>query len=199
MKLRSLSFLAASLILVACADTTGLTPDLKRGPSPESNPNAVVTVVEYGDIQCPACKTSYELVVKPLLKQYGSKIRFEFHEMPLSSIHSYALPAAEAAECAADQGKFWQFLDLAYAEQDKLPKEPYADWAVRLGLDTELFHRCRTSHIKRKAIKAEYEEAVQKGVGGTPTYFVNGQEVEGTVEALSTAIDQAITNIGNNL
>ncbi len=199
MKSHTPLLLLSLVVLVSCVDTTGLTAELTSGPAPQSNKNAIVTVVEYADLQCPACKTSYELVIKPLLSDYGSKIRFEFHHMPLTSIHSFAMTAAEAAECAADQGKFWEFIDLAYAEQDRLREVPYDEWAGTLGLDLELFDRCRVSHIKRKAIKAAYDEAVTADVRGTPTYTVNGQVVEGTYDALTKAIDEAIANINSHL
>ncbi len=190
---RRLLLLAPVFVLAACTrvDTTGLTPELQSGPHPDSNPNAVVTVQVYSDLQCPACKSAHELIDPALLAQYGSQIRFEFAHMPLSSIHPLGMPAAEAAECAADQGKFWDFVDLAYAEQSQLGFPALDRWGEQLGLDRDLYRRCRSSRIKRDAIQASYEAARDAGVGGTPTYFVNGSPVPTSLEALGQAIETA--------
>jgi protein-disulfide isomerase len=193
------SVLTASLVLVSCVDTTGLSAETSRGPHPDSNPNAVVTVQEYADLQCPACKTTEELVTKPLLAAYGSQIRFEYMHMPLSSIHRYAIAAAEAAECAADQGKFWEYVDTAYENQEQLNDAALEQWARELSLDMELFNRCMQSHIKRDLIQEEYDAAREAGIGGTPTFLVNGERVESTLNALSEAIEAKVGSIGERL
>lgn len=187
------------LLLAACVDTTGLSPQSLKPPHPRSNLNAIVTVTDYSDLQCPACRAAHVLIVPQLLEKYGQQIRLEFRQFPLATIHRFALPAAEASECAADQGKFWEFVDLNYAEQDQLSEKALAEWGNRLGLDQDLFSRCRRSHIKRDAILAEYEEGKTKGVRGTPTFFVNGQPVVSTIEDLSKAIDEALAAAARNL
>lgn len=156
-----------------------------------SNANAAVIVEEYADLQCPACRAAHALVVQPLLKDHGSFIRYEFKHFPLASIHRYAMEAAEAAECAADQGKFWEFIDLAYEKQADLNQDALDAWGAEIRVDQALYERCRTSHIKRDAIQASYDAGVKRGVRGTPTFFVNGQQVESTVEALKAAIEAA--------
>ncbi len=192
MNLRHLLFLPA-LLLAACTsvDTTGLTPELQSGPHPRSTANAAVAVRVYSDLQCPACKGAHELIDPVLLQTYGAQISFEFLHMPLSSIHPLAFPAAEAAECAADQGKFWEFVDLAYAEQDQISFPMLDTWGETLGLDTQLYRRCRASHIKRDAIQDSFQVARDANVGGTPTYLVNGVQVSSTFDALSRAIEEA--------
>jgi protein-disulfide isomerase len=102
------------------------------------------------------------------------------------------MEAAEAAECAADQGKFWEFLDHTYAHQDELSSVALREWAKELDMDEELFDRCVKSHIKRKAIQASYDQGIARGVKGTPTFFVNGQQTVATLEELSKAIDAAL-------
>ena len=184
--------LALTLALVACVDTTGLTKEIHKDPHPLSNPNGAVIVSEFGDLQCPSCRASHELVTKPLLQKYGSVVRFEFHHYPLRSLHRYALDAAEAAECAGDQGKFWEFLDLNYAEQDKLSASALDTWGEKLKLDMPLYKRCRASHFKRAAIMAEYDAGEQGGVKGTPTYFVNGKQTPATVSDLGKAIEEIV-------
>lgn len=183
---------AAALALSACVDTTGLSGDLKRTAHPLSDPNATVTVAEFADLQCPACKAAHTQIVKPVLEKYGKKIRYDFMHFPLRTIHPYALTAAEAAECAADQGKFWEFLDVNFENQDKLNKLVVLDWAQQLGLDMEVYTRCVQSGIKRDAILEEYNKAKGVGVTGTPTFFVNGQRVESNPASIGAAIDAAL-------
>jgi protein-disulfide isomerase len=185
---------ASALALAACVDTTGLSESLSRNAHPNTDPNAVVQVAEFADFQCPACRAAHEQIVKPIIAKYGKKIRYDFMHFPLRSIHPYALSAAEASECAADQGKFWEFVDINYANQDKLNKDVFADWGKQLGLDVDTFDRCIRSGIKRDAILAEYEQGKEVGVAGTPTFYVNGKRVESGVEELSAAIDAALAS-----
>ena len=181
--------LLVTVALAACTpvDTTGLSPDSKKTPT--GNPNAVVTVTEYGDFQCPACGAAYPQVVEPLLQKYGSQMRYEFKQFPLQSLHQYALLAAQASECAADEGKFWQFVDIDYKNQPELSKDTLYKWADQLGLNKDRFDRCLRSRIKKKAVLADYDEGVKLGVQGTPTFFVNGQKVESSLDAIGTAIE----------
>lgn len=185
--------LPLTLALAACVDTTDLSTDSSRGPHPSSNAHAVVIVEEFSDLQCPACRAAHEHVTKPLVAQYGARMRFEFLHFPLRSIHRYALDAAEAAECAADQGKFWEFVDLAYAKQPEIGRSAFDEWGQELKLVADLYARCRKSHIKRETVLANYAEGEGRDVRGTPTYFVNGERVESTVEAIGAAIDAALS------
>lgn len=190
--MRKLLLLAPLIILAACVDTTGLTATIHTDSHPETSQNALVTVTEYADLQCPACRSAHSSLVKPLIAKYGTQISYDFRHFPLTSIHRFAMESAEAAECAADQGKFWEFLDVTYENQPDMTSEALRDWAQDLGLDGPLFDRCVQSHIKRKAIQASYDEGRAKGVQGTPTFFVNGQQTVATLEALSAAIDAAL-------
>ncbi len=183
------SALLGTFVLAACVDTTGLSASSSRGPHPKTNPDAIVTVEEFADLQCPACRGAQPLV-NAIIEKYGRQIRFDFRHFPIRSIHQYAIVAAEAAECAADQGKFWEFEELAYEKQPELNKNAPTAWAKSLGLDMDLFKRCTRSHIKKNEIMADYDEAQKRGVRGTPTFFVNGKKVESTMAALSAAIDE---------
>ena len=184
----------SALALAACVDTTGLSDTLSRTAHPNTDPNAAVQVAEFADLQCPACRAAHDQIVKPLIAKYGKKIRYDFMHFPLRTMHPYALSAAEASECAADQGKFWEFVDLNYANQDKLNKDVFAEWGQQLGLEADTFDRCIRSGIKRDAILEEYEQGKQVGVAGTPTFYVNGQKVESGMEELSKAIDAALAS-----
>ncbi len=192
-------FLIASLtlLLAACVDTTGISADSTR--SPRGNANGVVIVAEFADLQCPACRAAHTTINNVLTEKYGAQVRFEFHHFPLQSLHRFAMTLAEASECAADQGKFWEFVDLNYDKQPELVKGSAVAWAQELGLDMDLFNRCTTSHIKRDLILAEYDEGAGLGVKGTPTYFVNGQQTPATLDALSAAIDAALSGAGKKL
>jgi protein-disulfide isomerase len=186
--------LSLAFILSACTavDTTGLSPDSTKMPKGSST--ALVTVTEYGDLQCPACKAAHEILNKPLLEKYGTRIRFEFKQFPLA-MHPYAMKAAMASECAADQGKFWEFLDLTYLKQADMSNTVFNGWADELSLDAALFDRCLSSGIKKKTVQADYKEGESLGVNSTPSYFVNSVRVnENTIQALSTAVDQALGN-----
>ena len=187
--LKLLSALLGSLLLAACVDTTGLSAESSRGP--RGNPNGAVLVTEYGDLQCPACQSAHEGVNKPLLEKYGNQVRFEFMHFPLQSIHRYALEAAQASECAADQGKFWEFVDTAYERQKELSSPALRQWAALIGLDGTLFDRCVKSKIKKETVLEDYEKGVALGVTVTPTYFVNGIKVKAGFDTLSKAIDDA--------
>lgn len=177
MNIRSLLvILLTTASFAACGvDTTGLTAESTKKPAGSSVSS--VTVTEYGDLQCPACKGAHELITKPLLAEYGEQIQFEYKHFPLQRIHQYALEAAEASECAADQGKFWEFVDATYAQQDSLSSASLRTWAGDLSLDTQLFERCLTSRIKKKAVLADFAEGEKLGVNSTPSYFVNGKRV----------------------
>jgi protein-disulfide isomerase len=187
---RTLIFVVITLTLAACTNTTGLSEQSSRGP--KGNPQAAVTVMEFADLQCPACQTAHAQITAPLLEKYGTQIRFTFKHFPLRSIHRYALEAAMASECAADQGKFWEYVDMVYSEQKKLDVDQLSVWAKNLGLDLGIFDRCMNSKIKRSTVLADYDEGQKLGVTGTPSYFVNGKKIESGVDTLSKAIEEAL-------
>lgn len=191
MKKSLFATLAFSTVLLAgCVDTTGISSESKRPV--QGNPDSGIVLMEFADLQCPACRSAHTLVTKPILEKYGDRIVFVFKHFPLQSIHRFAMEAAEASECAADQGKFWEFLDVNYLKQDEMSSAAFRTWAEELGLDTDLFDRCMKSHIKRKSVVSDYEEGQAGGVNSTPTYFVNGVKVPNNVDAISKALDAAI-------
>lgn len=157
--------------------------------TPRGNPQSVVTVTEYADFECPACGAAHATIVKPLLEKYGSQVRFDFRHFPLRSIHRYTMDLAEAAECAADQGKFWEYVDAAFEKQQDLKKGSAQLWGEELVSDKDMFSRCIRSHIKQDAIIAEYDAGVAAGVQGTPTFMVNDGQVAASAEDISAAID----------
>lgn len=147
----------------------------------KGNPNATVTLVEYSDFQCPAC-ASFQPVMEEIMKQYGDKLRFEYKHYPLP-IHQYAQQAAIAAEAAGQQGKFFEFHDLLFKNQQEwaqsvAPASFFVKYAEELGLDTETFRRHQKSSVLRDDVRADLAEARELGLTSTPTFFLNGEKME---------------------
>lgn len=188
------SVLGSLLLLAACSvDTTGIATQSNRPPHPKSNVNSLVTVTEFIDLQCEACRAAQTRVIKPMLEQYGSQIKYEVKHFPIYPNHQYSKEAAEAAECAADQGKFWEFEEMDYENQDDLNPKAISEWAKALNLDIDLFERCRKSNIKMAIVEASQQEGRQLGVNGTPTFFVNDKRVESTIGAIGAAIEESLS------
>ena len=177
------------ILAAACTSKEGLSAESSRPPA--GNPNSSIVVEEFADLQCPACRSAQSTIVTPLLKLQGKNIRFEFKHFPLRQIHAYAQETAEAAECAADQGKFWEFVDDNYEFQEKLARTDLLARAEKVGVaDMELFERCVKSRIKRDIVQKDYEEGRERGVTGTPTFFVNGVKVRSTIDSITEAIQE---------
>ncbi|MET8357900.1 Na+/H+ antiporter NhaA [Micromonospora sp. NPDC005171] len=172
-------------------DLIDLTPavdekqDHVRGPA-----GASVTLVQYGDFQCPYCGTA-EPVVRELLGD--ADLRFVWRHLPLSDVHPQARLAAEAAEAAAAQGKFWQMHDLLLGHQDELDIAALIGYAGDLGLDQRRFHDDLTSQAHAGRIDSDIDSADNSGVSGTPTFFINGRRHYGAydITALTAAIHMA--------
>jgi protein-disulfide isomerase len=149
--------------------------------------------VEYGDYQCPYCGAAYP-VVKRLQKTLGKKLRFIFRNFPLTQSHPYALIAAEAAEAAALQGKFWEMHDLLYEQQALLEPDIIPTWAERLGLDLKKLGNDISHGVVEGRIKEDRQSGIRSGVNGTPTFFVNGMRFDGPpdYDSLLTALESAL-------
>ncbi len=158
---------------------------LERLVRPDShmtgNPQAALTVVEFGDIQCPACKRAEE-TARAMRGRYGDRVRFVFRHMPLPSLHPLALKAAEATECAAAQGKFWEALERFYEGQDDLSEEALVRYAGEQGIDADGFRRCLSGGDMAGRVGQDADDARILGVRATPTFFIGEQVVEGPIE-----------------
>src|SRR6266852_5531003 len=149
----------------------------------QGDPKAILTLVQYGDYQCPFCGAAYP-EVKKVQKELGSKLTFLFRNFPLTNIHEYAMVAAETAEAAGVQGKFWEMHDFLYEHQATLGDHSVAlGYAKKLGLDTQRFEREIAQHVQEKRIKDDFMGGVRSGVNGTPTFYVNGVRHDGPAEA----------------
>jgi DNA integrity scanning protein DisA with diadenylate cyclase activity/protein-disulfide isomerase len=157
------------------------------GPSP-----APVTLVEYGDFECPYCGRMHP-VVKELRERLGDRLRFVFRHFPLDSVHPHARRAAEAAEAAAAQGRFWEMHDRLYENQDDLDDEALKRYATELGLDLTRFEDDLAARRHAPRVRQDRLGGEQAGVEGTPTFFVNGVRHEGALdlETLLAAVEAA--------
>jgi protein-disulfide isomerase len=157
----------------------------------QGDPKATLTLVEYGDYQCPFCGAAYP-EVKKVQKELGSKLRFVFRNFPLTNAHEFAMLAAETAEAAGAQGKMWEMHDFLYEHQDTLGDQSIAlGYARKLGLDTQRFEREIAQHVYEKRIKDDFIGGVRSGVNGTPTFYVNGVRHDGPAE--SEALIESLT------
>lgn len=154
---------------------------------------APVTLVEYGDYECPYCRAAYPMI-KAITTRLGSKVRFVFRNMPLNEMHPNAELAAEAAEAAGDQGKFWQMHDALYEHQSELGPDLVRTLAQRLHLDAKRFEDDLASRRFREHVKRDFMSGVRSGVAGTPTFFINGKRYDGNLDepSLTAALQQII-------
>lgn len=137
---------------------------------------ASVKVVEFSDLQCPACKAVSNYPDR-LINEFGNSVSVEFKHFPLS-FHKYAFDAAMASECANDEGKFWDFLELSFKNQASLSKSDLKSYAKSLGLDMAKFDACLDSEAKRGIVESDMREGYALNIPGTPTFFVNGVMVD---------------------
>lgn len=168
---------------------------LVRADDPVLGPaEAQVTVVEFGDFQCPACGTLHP-VLKHVKEQYADQsVRFVYRQFPLSQVHEYAQLAAEASLAAQAQGKFWEYHDRLFENQDALEREDLIAHARELGLDVDALTRALDEGTYREAVQQDLTDANILRLRGTPTLFVNGVQYTGayTTDALAAAIDAAL-------
>jgi protein-disulfide isomerase len=156
--------------------------------------DAPVTLLEYGDYECPHCGRAHP-IVKQVQKHFGKRLRFVFRNFPLTQIHPMAEPAAEAAEFAAAHGKFWEMHDGIFENQDELGLPLLFELAESLSLSQDALREALENHEYREKIRSDFAGGVRSGVNGTPTFFINGNRHEASFdyESLVEAIDAALT------
>jgi protein-disulfide isomerase len=157
------------------------------------DPDAPVTLVEYGDFDCPHCGRAHP-TVQEVLRRMGAAVRFVYRNFPLSQAHPHALVAAEAAEAAAAQGKFWPMHDRLFEHQDALEVDDLIGHARALGLDTARFAEDLDTHAHLEKVQADFRSGVRSGVNGTPTFFIDGARFDGSWDAdtLAAALQEAV-------
>jgi protein-disulfide isomerase len=186
---------AAALLLIAGAGAVSAqeAPRFNADPAMTRGPAAApVTIFEWSDYQCPYCKRA-QVVLARLQAEFPDTVKITFKDFPLPT-HERALPAALAARCAGAQGRYWEYHDLLFVAQPDFSRDELLGYARRLGLDTPPFTECLDSARFRDAVLADQREGLDAGVGGTPTFFINGRKIEGALplEEFREAIRQAL-------
>ena len=156
--------------------------------------NAPVTIIEFSDYQCPYCRKWYTEVFGRLISTYGNKLRFVYRDFPLISSHPEAEPAAIAAHCAGEQGKYWEFHDLVFSGQLGLGRTSYTQYASDLNIKIEKFTTCISSEKYKAEVENDLKYASNLGVRSTPTFFINGIAVVGAqpFEVFQQLMDQEL-------
>ena len=155
---------------------------------------APITLVEYGDYECPYCGQAYP-IIKQIQDYFGDNLRFVFRNFPLSQVHPHAQRVAEVAEEAADQNKFWNMHDYLYEHQQALDDNHLEKYAKIIGLDLERFNKDMENHIHVPRIREDFLSGIQSGVNGTPSFYINGTRYDGSwdfdtlVQILTSVID----------
>ena len=174
-----------------------LTPPVGERDHVAGPNDAPVTLVEYGDYECPYCGMAHP-IVKTAQRELGKKLRFVFRNFPLAEAHPHARLAAQAAEAAGAQGKFWEMHDLLFENQGALDARDLIGHAKSLGLDVARFTRELDAGTYEKRVREDFRSGVKSGVNGTPTFFVNGERFDGSwandkafIDTLREAAQQA--------
>lgn len=174
LRLRALLGTAETITDLAVPVSAG--KDHVRGPA-----DAPVTLVEYGDFECPYCGQA-ETVVRELLAEYGDDLRYVWRHLPLTDVHPYAPLAAEASEAAAKQGKFWEMHDQLLDHQGALTAKDVMRYAAEIGLNTEQFTADMRKGAGAGKIASDVDSADLSSVSGTPTFFINGKRYHGAFD-----------------
>jgi protein-disulfide isomerase len=159
--------------------TARLTPAVFEDDHRSGRDDAPVTLVEYGDYECPHCGRAHP-IVQQVRKRMGPRLRFVFRNFPLAEAHPHAVHAAEAAEAAAVQGKFWEMHDLLFERQDALGDSDLVRYANELALDAGRLQEELASGVHEARVRKDFRSGVRSGVNGTPTFFINGARYDGS-------------------
>ncbi len=159
---------------------------------------APVTLVQYGDYECPYCGEAYP-IIKEVQARMGERLRFVFRNFPISTSHPHAEHAAEAAEAADAQDTFWEMHDRLYERQRHLTDQDLHAYAEELGLDVERFDKEMTEHVHEPRVHEDFMSGVRSGVNGTPTFYINGVRHDDSYEpdVLLDALERAATGTRN--
>jgi protein-disulfide isomerase len=161
----------------------------------QGNAKAPCTLVEYGDYECPHCGAAYPLV-KEIQEHFGKKLRFVFRNFPMTNLHANAQSAAEVAEFAATEGRFWEMHDLIFENQTRLGDYLYTELAKKLKIDPTALQDSLANETFTKRVRDDFSGGVRSGVNGTPTFFINDRRHDGPIDFdhIVQAIDDAIAS-----
>ena len=183
---------SVALVLAACAGSFLFARGARKPFSSDAPAHrtlgpadARITIVEFSDFECPACRVA-EAPLRSILKLYDGKVRLVFKHFPLERMHRWARSGAVAAECAGRQGKFWEFHHELYDHQDEWPsdksEERLAAYAKKLKLDEAAWKACRIDPAANEAVNADMKDGLNAWVGSTPTFFINGKRFAGALQ-----------------
>jgi protein-disulfide isomerase len=169
-----------------------LTPKVSARDHVQGTASARVTLVEYGDYECPYCGTVYP-IIKQLQQHFGEALRFVFRNFPLNQVHRHAEHAAEAAEAAGAAGKFWPMHDILFEHQSALADRDLLTYAEAVGVDSRVVAEAWATQAYTERVKEDFTSGVKSGVNGTPTFFINGSRYDGghDFDALRDALSGA--------
>jgi protein-disulfide isomerase len=154
-------------------DVDVLTPPVSARDHRQGPDDAPVTLVEYGDFECPYCGLAYP-IVKEVQSALGDRLLFVFRHFPITTKHPHAQHAAEAAEASGAQGKFWEMHDMLYENQQALDDPHLVQYAEAIGLDTRRFAADLRTHKYAQRVRDDFRSGIESGVNGTPSFFING-------------------------
>jgi len=168
-----------------------LTPPVNKDDHIQGSPNARITLVEYGDFQCPNCGMAYP-IIKNIQAEFGKTLRFVYRHFPLTNAHPMALPAAIASEAAARQQRFWDMHDMIFEQQRALNSYAFLAFAMELGLNITEFKMDLQDELLKEMVESHFESGVRSGVNGTPSFYINGHKYSGSYDhdSLYTAIEE---------
>ncbi|HVN54811.1 MAG TPA: thioredoxin domain-containing protein [Anaerolineaceae bacterium] len=169
--------------------------EVPDGNDPSIGPkDAPITIIEFSDYECPYCQKWHAEVFQKLLAAYPNQIRFVYRDFPLAGTHSNATAAAEAADCAGEQNRYFPFSEKLFSRRAGLSPAAYAQYAAELGLDQARFNDCVSTRKYKDEVQADYDYAANLGIRSTPTFFVNGLAVVGaqSFEFFKSVIDQEL-------
>ena len=168
-----------------------LSPPVGEGDHAQGPADAPVTLVEYGDFECPHCGRAHP-ILKRVQRRLGDRLRLVFRHFPLGEIHPHAVHAAEAAEAAGAEGKFWEMHDVIFEHQAALDDRSLVRHAESLGVDGARVARALETSEFEERVRADFMSGVRSGVNGTPTFFINGQRFDGAwgEEELVAALEE---------
>jgi protein-disulfide isomerase len=172
-----------------------LTQPVGPGDHVRGNQNAPVTMLEYGDYECPFCGRAYG-VVEELLRRVGDEVRFAYRHFPLTQIHPHAAMAAQAAEAAGAQGQFWAMHSALFENQDALELDDLTVYAQAIGLNVPRFVEELRSGAHMPEVASDFRSGIRSGVNGTPTFFINGARLDGAWDADSLLRAVAMARTG---
>jgi protein-disulfide isomerase len=178
------------------SSTSTVTVPTIENDAMKGTPYAPVTIIGFSEYECSYCKTA-DATIKQILADYPDKVNYVFRDFPLSDQHPHAEKAAQAAECAGTQGKYWEMHDVLFEHQDALAIADLKNYAAGLGLNATLFNECLDSGAMASEVLTDLSDGEKAGVDAVPTFFINGRKLKGAqpIDAFKAIIDEELAKV----